>query len=331
LYFSDSSVDRPVKKGKYFTRFYYLFILKVYMPLLGLIKNKKKTKDQQLSSSTTNDDKESTHSSTAAAAPSSPAATKTAIDISNKKVDKVKSDQSSRTPVRTISRKTPNPFTATPVNIPKSPTLGLTAPADLEQNRMYSSSPFSTSSQQHLQQQQPPPPPPQPPPQQSPSQSQHQHQHQPHLQNVVTGQYNAPPTPPSTARSGSIDDKIDLNSNSVQSAQSSYHQQQHDQLKHPQPQQGYQQFSDATPSDAMIATPSGLLTPVPNANDRVIPSRFPSAQTGNAVRTTKGKYSIGDFSIQRTLGTGSFGRVHLVQSRHNSRFYAIKVSQCIIN
>lgn len=42
-------------------------------------------------------------------------------------------------------------------------------------------------------------------------------------------------------------------------------------------------------------------------------------------RVTKGKYSLGDFVIQRTLGTGSFGRVHLVQSRHNQRFYAVKV------
>ena len=42
-------------------------------------------------------------------------------------------------------------------------------------------------------------------------------------------------------------------------------------------------------------------------------------------RTTKGKYTLGDFAIMRTLGTGSFGRVHLVQSRHNSRFYAVKV------
>ncbi|GFF55348.1 cAMP-dependent protein kinase type 2 [Aspergillus udagawae] len=42
-------------------------------------------------------------------------------------------------------------------------------------------------------------------------------------------------------------------------------------------------------------------------------------------RTTKGKYSLDDFTIQRTLGTGSFGRVHLVQSKHNHRFYAIKV------
>ncbi|TVY42025.1 cAMP-dependent protein kinase type+2 [Lachnellula occidentalis] len=43
------------------------------------------------------------------------------------------------------------------------------------------------------------------------------------------------------------------------------------------------------------------------------------------VRQTKGKYSLGDFDILRTLGTGSFGRVHLVQSKHNQRFYAVKV------
>lgn len=43
------------------------------------------------------------------------------------------------------------------------------------------------------------------------------------------------------------------------------------------------------------------------------------------VRNLKGKYSLEDFTLQRTLGTGSFGRVHLVQSRHNHRFYAIKV------
>jgi protein kinase A len=45
----------------------------------------------------------------------------------------------------------------------------------------------------------------------------------------------------------------------------------------------------------------------------------------NQARVTKGKYSLTDFQIQRTLGTGSFGRVHLVQSKHNQRFYAVKV------
>ncbi|KAI9894708.1 MAG: camp-dependent protein kinase catalytic subunit [Vezdaea aestivalis] len=47
--------------------------------------------------------------------------------------------------------------------------------------------------------------------------------------------------------------------------------------------------------------------------------------TAGTMRTTKGKYTLTDFAIQRTLGTGSFGRVHLVQSKHNQRFYAVKV------
>ena len=42
-------------------------------------------------------------------------------------------------------------------------------------------------------------------------------------------------------------------------------------------------------------------------------------------RPTSGKYSLTDFQILRTLGTGSFGRVHLIRSNHNGRFYALKV------
>lgn len=57
------------------------------------------------------------------------------------------------------------------------------------------------------------------------------------------------------------------------------------------------------------------------------------AQTGSEAvahqqaqaRSTKGKYTLTDFEIRRTLGTGSFGRVHLVQSNHNQRYYAVKV------
>lgn len=60
-------------------------------------------------------------------------------------------------------------------------------------------------------------------------------------------------------------------------------------------------------------------------------------------RRAKGTYRLTDFFFQRTLGTGSFGRVHLgmpsswpshahahhlaVRSKHNLRFYAIKVLQ----
>nr|AVY51828.1 protein kinase A catalytic subunit [Ustilago esculenta] len=42
-------------------------------------------------------------------------------------------------------------------------------------------------------------------------------------------------------------------------------------------------------------------------------------------RKLSGRYALSDFAVERTLGTGSFGRVHLVRSRHNHRFYAIKV------
>lgn len=40
---------------------------------------------------------------------------------------------------------------------------------------------------------------------------------------------------------------------------------------------------------------------------------------------SKGKYSLVDFQVMRSLGTGSFGRVHLARSVHNGRFYAMKV------
>lgn len=55
------------------------------------------------------------------------------------------------------------------------------------------------------------------------------------------------------------------------------------------------------------------------------PSQQNNPQVSRTERTTKGKYTLDDFAIQRTLGTGSFGRVHLVQSKHNHRYYAIKV------
>ncbi|KAH9456238.1 hypothetical protein Pst134EB_012440 [Puccinia striiformis f. sp. tritici] len=42
-------------------------------------------------------------------------------------------------------------------------------------------------------------------------------------------------------------------------------------------------------------------------------------------RKTCSRYALADFDLIRTLGTGSFGRVHLSKSRHNGRGYAIKV------
>src|SRR5271156_5492483 len=208
------------------------------MPLFGLIKkSKKKTKDQQSTDNDSVDEHRSVHSTasnaTGATSATGGAATKTTSNTtsSSKKVGKVKSDTSSNlTPVRTISHKTPNPFTQ-PVNIPKSPT-GLIPEVD---TRMYSSSPFSST--------------PQPTAVAQPAAQQQQ------LQNVVTSQYNAPPTPPSTAQSGSIDDKLDSLTPSIAST-TGYP---NDQLKQPQPQQAYPMNTSA--SEATIAS-SGLLTPV---------------------------------------------------------------------
>ncbi|GMK55220.1 hypothetical protein CspeluHIS016_0202760 [Cutaneotrichosporon spelunceum] len=56
-------------------------------------------------------------------------------------------------------------------------------------------------------------------------------------------------------------------------------------------------------------------------------SRTPTNNKGVAqtMKKTAGRYALADFAIERTLGTGSFGRVHLVRSKHNGRFYAVKV------
>jgi len=81
---------------------------------------------------------------------------------------------------------------------------------------------------------------------------------------------------------------------------------------------------------AATTTPSSGLTVASTPS-----SSTPASEGGGAVpagatavtttRKLSGRYALSDFAVMRTLGTGSFGRVHLVRSRHNSRFYAIKV------
>ncbi len=71
--------------------------------------------------------------------------------------------------------------------------------------------------------------------------------------------------------------------------------------------------AEPTPAPA-ISTQATEATPAPTSTmEKVVP------------RQTKGKYTLTDFNFERTLGTGSFGRVHLVQSKHNQRYYAVKV------
>jgi hypothetical protein len=51
----------------------------------------------------------------------------------------------------------------------------------------------------------------------------------------------------------------------------------------------------------------------------------PSLSCTSSLRKTSSRYALVDFNFIKTLGTGSFGRVHLVRSCHNSRYYAVKV------
>ncbi|WRT66517.1 uncharacterized protein IL334_003476 [Kwoniella shivajii] len=67
------------------------------------------------------------------------------------------------------------------------------------------------------------------------------------------------------------------------------------------------------------ATQAALDTVTPSAPDSAPPT------AAQPLRKTAGRYALSDFYIERTLGTGSFGRVHLVRSKHNGRFYAVKV------
>ncbi|KAF4444566.1 AGC PKA kinase [Fusarium acutatum] len=91
-------------------------------------------------------------------------------------------------------------------------------------------------------------------------------------------------------------------------------QQSQAQQQHQQPSQQFQQQQNQSQSQAQQ-----------QQQYQHQPHHQQNASTGSVMRVTKGKYSLGDFDILRTLGTGSFGRVHLVQSKHNQRFYAVKV------
>lgn len=126
-----------------------------------------------------------------------------------------------------------------------------------------------------------------------------------------------------------------MQSNTVQQAQQSQSPPSQDQQSQSQAQQNIPSIqnlihpangkgtTDGESVNRNVATSGNESSEITNSSStNVIPSQVPQQ---NQLRATKGKYTLSDFTIQRTLGTGSFGRVHLVQSKHNQRFYAIKV------
>ena len=92
-------------------------------------------------------------------------------------------------------------------------------------------------------------------------------------------------------------------------------------MDHHQQQQQQQMNVSGLPDSAMAQQPIHSHIHALPQSQQEVPTHAPQS-----TRNLAGRYALADFAIQKTLGTGSFGRVHLVRSNHNGRFYAIKVS-----
>lgn len=78
----------------------------------------------------------------------------------------------------------------------------------------------------------------------------------------------------------------------------------------------------------VVGTPGSHTVSLPATQQIAVAAAGTGVGAGGGLQQRKklsGRYALSDFSVERTLGTGSFGRVHLVRSRHNGRFYAVKV------
>jgi serine/threonine protein kinase len=64
---------------------------------------------------------------------------------------------------------------------------------------------------------------------------------------------------------------------------------------------------------------------LPTANKNVSETAAAYGTNGTNEPGKKSKQSINDYHIMNTLGSGSFGRVHLVRSKIDNRFWAMKV------
>lgn len=133
-------------------------------------------------------------------------------------------------------------------------------------------------------------------------------------------QYSSSTSTPQTATDSAVPTEPPTPQKQADSMQAASYQQPY----HPPAQQQQQQSAASIQN---IMNPPQQSSTFGASNGQQVDQNKNVFQQGasNPVRETKGKYTLNDFVIQRTLGTGSFGRVHLVQSKHNQRFYAVKV------
>lgn len=95
-------------------------------------------------------------------------------------------------------------------------------------------------------------------------------------------------------------------------ASQAYAHQQHNQQGGYGTQQHHAAAGRTVGGNRPISAVSNVMSPTPS-------------QASSTSRKTSSRYNLSDFTFIRTLGTGSFGRVHLVRSQHNQRSYAVKV------
>ncbi|KAF9583053.1 camp-dependent protein kinase catalytic subunit [Lunasporangiospora selenospora] len=116
-----------------------------------------------------------------------------------------------------------------------------------------------------------------------------------------------------------------------------HHQYHHQYHHHPPPSHIHQPYQH-TPSFYNQMGPYGGSSsqhygsrPYSHSSRTVSPQPFQfeqkhfNFQTQELISVKPRPFQLADFTMSRTIGTGSCGRVHLVQSVYNSRFYALKV------
>lgn len=64
---------------------------------------------------------------------------------------------------------------------------------------------------------------------------------------------------------------------------------------------------------------------LPTVNKTVADSTANSGAKTTNTPNAKSKLNVNDFHIMNTLGSGSFGRVHLVRTKLDNKFFAMKV------
>lgn len=126
------------------------------------------------------------------------------------------------------------------------------------------------------------------------------------------------PTSPSPPRSPQAATTKEEEEQRQRAEQQPNEQQQQSVITVGEPADAAEEAEASTHAPVLSSSPS-MNTPISSSSSNA------TTQTKRCWPSTTDQMRLIDFRLLRTLGTGSFGRVHLAQSKHNGRYYAIKV------